>query len=200
MMIFEYQFTFKFQKGNPMKRIAVVCSLVICFSFAVFAQPRPAEKAQLPAMMATSETMSIAAKYQGGLFGFSEKETGVLKIDHDNERLVFFGKDKKEKFGIPYKSLMIVSPEAQVSTATTGKVLSHIPLPGAGLFGLMREKKRYLVIRFDDADVDVKGVVNFKVDDKELMHRMIQTIGAKANLSQRGDTVYRPRTAVKGEI
>ena len=182
-----------------MKRIIAVCSVFMCFSAAVFAQPRPAEKAQLPPMMATSETLSIVAKYQGGLFGYSEKETGVLKIDDENERLVFFGKDKKEMFGIPYKSLMIVSPEAQVSTATTGKVMSHIPLPGAGLFGLIREKKRYLVVRFDDPDVDVRGVVNFKVDDKESMHRMIQTIGVKAKLTQRGDTVYRPRT-VKGEI
>ncbi|MDQ3219587.1 MAG: hypothetical protein M3449_04690 [Acidobacteriota bacterium] len=181
-----------------MKRIIFVSSLVLCFSALTFAQPRPAEKAQLPALM-TSESMSIAVKYQGGLFGFSEKETGTLSTDDVNERLVFFGKDRKEKFGIPYKSLMIVSPEATVSTATTGKVMRHIPLPGAGLFGLMREKKRFLVVRFDDPDVDVRGVVNFKVDDKVLMQRMIQTIGVKAKLTQRGDTVYRPRP-IKREI
>ncbi|MBC7901506.1 MAG: hypothetical protein H7070_15790 [Saprospiraceae bacterium] len=182
-----------------MKKIVLLLSLAVCFSAIVFAQPRPAEKAQLPAVMSTAESMSITAKYQGGLFGFSEKETGTLKTDDENERLVFFGKDKREKFGIPYKALMIVSPEAAVSTATTGKVLSNIPLPGAGLFSLMKEKKRYLVVRFDDPDVDVKGVVNFKVDDKALLHKMIQTIGVKAKLTQRGDTVYRPRVA-KDEI
>lgn len=182
-----------------MKKNVLLLSLAFCFTAIVFGQPRPAEKSQLPAVMKTSEAMSIAAKYQGGLFGFSEKETGTLKTDDENERLVFYGKDKKEKFGIPYKSLLIVSPEAHVSTATTGKVMSSMPLPGAGVFGLIKEKKRYLVVRFDDPDVDVKGVVNFKVEDKELLQRMIQTIGVKANLTQRGDTVYRPR-AVKSEI
>lgn len=182
-----------------MKRIGLFLSLVFCFSVMAFAQPRPAEKAQLPAVMKTAEPSFFPAKYQGGLFGFNDKETGTLKLDDINERVVFLGKDKKEKFGIPYKSLLIVYPNATVSTATTGKVMSSIPLPGAGLFGLIREKKQFLVIRFDDPDVDVQGIVNFKVENKEVLQRIIQTIGVKANLTQRGDTVYRPRVP-KSEI
>ncbi len=73
-------------------------------------------------------------------------------------------------------------------------MISHIPLPGAGLAGLMKEKKRYLVVQFNDEDADVKGVVNFKLDDKALLESVIQTLGTKAKLTQRGDAFYRPRT------
>ena len=181
-----------------MKKILLISLIVLSFTFVAFAQPRPAERSQLPSVM-KSDASTFPVKYQGGLFGFNEKESGTLKLDDLNERVVFLGKDQKENFGIPYKALLIVYPNSSVSTATTGKVMSSIPLPGAGLFGLMKEKKRFLVIQFDDPDVDVKGIVNFKVENKELLQTIIQTIGVKANLKQRGDTVYRPRT-VKPEI
>ncbi len=99
------------------------------------AQPRPAEKSQLPAAPSAIVSTVFKAKYQGGLFGFTETEQGTLRMDDENERVVFFGKDNKEKFGIPYNALLIVSPQAKVSTATTGRVISMIPLPGAGLAG-----------------------------------------------------------------
>ena len=181
-----------------MKKLGLISFVVLSISVNAFAQPRPAEKAQLPAVMKTDSSV-FPVKYQGGLFGYHDKEAGTLKLDDINERVVFFGKDQKEKFGIPYKALLIVYPDSSVSTATTGKVMSSIPLPGAGLFGLMKEKKRFLVMQFNDPDVDVKGIVNFKVENKELLQTIIQTIGVKANLTQRGDTVYRPRT-VKSEI
>ena len=176
-----------------MKKLGLISLVVFSLSVIVMAQPRPAEKAQLPAVMKT-EASVFPVKYQGGLFGFHEKESGTLKLDDINERVIFLGKDQKEKFGIPFKALLIVYPNSSVSTATTGKVMSSIPLPGAGLFGLMKEKKLFLVMQFNDPDVDVKGIVNFKVENKQLLQTIIQTIGVKANLTQRGDTVYRPKS------
>lgn len=137
--------------------------------------------------------MSFEAKYEGGLFGFADKESGTLKFDDQNERLVFFGKDQKELFGIPYESLLVVSPQSNSVTSTTGNVVSHIPLPGAGLASLIKEKRRYLVLQFNDPDADVRGVVNFKLENKELLDSVVDTLGKKAEMTQRGDSYYRPR-------
>ena len=142
---------------------------------------------------------SFSAKYEGGMFGFTDKESGTLRIDDANQRLVFFGKDNREKFGIPYKSLMVIYPQSRSVRSTTGSVVSHIPLPGAGIAGLLREKRRYLVVQFSDPDADARGVVNFKLANKAILETVIRTIGEKAKMTQRGDAYYRPRV-VRSDI
>ena len=134
------------------------------------------------------------------MFGFNKKEEGTLKFDDENERLVFYGEDQKEKFHIPYKSVLVIYPQSKSVTSTTGNVVRHIPLPGAGLAGLIKEKRRYLVLHFDDPDVEAaKGVLNFKLEDKVLLDSVIQSLAGKAKLTQRGDAYYRPRQ-IKNEI
>ncbi len=134
------------------------------------------------------------------MFGYREKEVGTLRFDDDNERLVFFGKDQKEKFHIPYKSVLVIYPNSKSVTSTTGTVVRHIPLPGAGLAGLLREKRRYLVLHFDDPDVEAaKGMLNFKLENKELLESVLHSLAGKAKLTQRGDAYYRPKK-IKNEI
>jgi len=175
-----------------MKKIIWSICAAFLFAAAVNAQPRPVGTSTMTVARAAAPPM-FEAKYEGGLFGFNDREVGMIKLDDENQRLVFFGKDKKEWFGIPYKSLLVVSPSSKSVTSTAGHVVRNIPLPGAALGGLIKEKKRYLVVQFDDPDVDAKGVINFKIDDKDLLERVIQTLGQKANLTQRGDAYYRPR-------
>jgi hypothetical protein len=167
----------------------------------ILAQPRPIDKNQ-PAKTAPTATVAVvrspatfAAKYEGGMFGFNKKEEGTFKFDDMNERIVFHGKDGKEKVAIPYASMLVVSAQSKSVRSATGTAISVIPLPGAGLAGLIREKRRYLAINFDDPDVDAKGIVNFKLANKELLASVIQTLGEKAKLIQRGDAYVRPRTA-----
>jgi hypothetical protein len=170
------------------------------FASGVYAQPRPVEKASpQPAAQKAAAPESFMAKYEGGLFGYNQKQEGTLKFDDVNERLVFFGKDQKELFSIPYHSLLVIYPQSRSVTSNTGNIVSHIPLPGAFLGGLIKEKRRYLILHFDDPDVDAKGVVNFKLSNKELLDSVIQTLGDKAKLTQRGDAYYRKR-APKTEI
>ncbi len=123
----------------------------------------------------------------------------MLKFDDDNQRLVFFGKDQKEKFSIPYKSVQVIYPQSRSVTSTTGQVVRNIPLPGAFLDTLIKEKRRYLVLHFDDPDVEARGLVNFKLDNKELLDSVLQSLAGKANLTQRGDAYYRPKK-IKNEI
>ena len=60
----------------------------------------------------------------------------------------------------------------------------------------MKKKKNYLVIQFRDQDVDVQGTANFLLDTTELLNSVIQTLGEKAEMTQRGDAYYRPRNKV----
>jgi hypothetical protein len=167
------------------------------FALGTFAQPRVAEKPDpndpnAPKPAPAPE--SFEAKYEGGMFGYSKKEDGMLKFDDVNNRLVFYGKDKKEMLSIPYKSLLVIFPQSQSVQSTTGKVVSVVPYAGL-LGGFIKEKRRYLVVNYDDPDVDAKGLVNFKLDTKELLDSVIYALGQKAKLKQRGDAYYRPNTS-----
>ena len=177
-----------------MKKVLFLSSLVlfICV-LGGFAQVRPIEKPKKEITLKKDAPVSFLAKYEGGMFGFSSREEGTLKFDDENNRLVFYGKDRKEKFAIPYKSMLIVYPQSQSVNSTTTKVIKNLPLPGAVLAGFIKEKRRYLIINYDDPDVEAKGTVNFKLEDKELLDSVVLAIAEKAKLSQRGDAYFRPR-------
>ena len=177
-----------------MKKSAFIAITVFALALAAYAQPRPAETGSAAPVKAKPAPAIFAAKYEGGLFGFSKKEEGALKFDDDNERIIFLSKDGKERFGIPYKSLLVVSPQSRSVTSNTGHVVGAIPIIGAGILGgFIKEKRRYLVLQFNDPDADARGTTSFKLEDKGLLDSVIQTLGEKAKLTQRGDAYYRPR-------
>jgi hypothetical protein len=180
-----------------MKKLLLIAAAISVFSVAAFSQVRPMEKTPTSPAAKPQTPASVPVKYEGGMYGFGEKANGTLKFDDINSRLVFYGKDQKELFGIPYGSLTVIYPQSKAVTSTTGNVVKWIPLPGAGLAGFIKEKRRYLVVQFDDPDVDAKGTVNFKLDDKETLDSLLLVLADKAGLQQRGDAYYKPRTAKK---
>lgn len=157
-----------------------------------YAQPRPMEKQpDIKPTPTPAPPQSFPAKYEGGMAGYS-KEQGTLKFDDENERLVFFGKEGKELFGIPYASMLVIYPQSQSVQTTAGKVVSVVPYVGL-LGGFIKEKRRYLVVHFDDPDIEnAKGLTNFKLESKEILDSVIFALAGKANLKQRGDAYYRP--------
>lgn len=181
-----------------MKKIlfSIALGLFAGVSFAL-AQPRIVEKKpETKPEPAALAQVSYKVRYEGGMFGFSEKQTGTMKFDGNNYRLVFFGKNGKELFGIPYTAIQVISPQSKSVQSTGGKVMQQIPLPGAGIAGVfMRNKTRYMALSFDDQDVDAKGIINFKFDNQETLASAIQTLGVKAEMQQRGDAFYRPKKA-----
>ena len=187
-----------------MKKIILLSTFVLCFSAINFAQPPPAEKTEKKQETKRESKMpapnSFTAKYEGGMFGFDKSETGTLKFDDANKRIVFFDKAQKEQFAVPYAAMLMVYPQSKSVRSTTGTVVSAIPLPGAGLAGLMRSKKNYLVVNFSDPEVDVKGVVSFKLENKDLLGRVINTLGEKAKLTPRGGAFYRVKPAAKTDL
>jgi hypothetical protein len=178
-----------------MKKILFLSAIVCAFATVSLAQPRPMDKPAAKPTAKTPAPSSVPVKYEGGMFGFSERVEGTLKFDDDNSRLVFFGKDQKELFGIPYEAFLIIYPQSKAVTSTTGNVVKWLPLPGAGLAGFIKEKRRYLIVQFDDPDVDAKGTVNFKLANKEILDSVLSALAEKAALQQRGDAYYKPKTA-----
>jgi hypothetical protein len=176
-----------------MKKIFFLLAFgLLIFTSNALAQPRIIDKKPTnpPASLAP---VSFEAKYEGGMFGYSRKEEGTLKFDDANLRLVFFGKDNKEKFSIPYDAIIVLYPQSKSVQSTGGKVVQNVPLPGAGIAGMfMKDKKRYMIVNFDDPDIGTKGTVNFKIENQQLLDSVIQTLGSKAELQQRGEAFYRP--------
>ncbi len=181
-----------------MNKLIVAGAFVLCLSALAFSQPRPIDQTGSSRSAVKAAPASFPAKYEGGMIGYSTRENGTLKFDDVNERLVFFGKSGKEVFGVPYDLMLFVYPQSQSVTSTTGTVVSHIPLPGAGLAGFIKEKRQFLVIQFDDPNVDIKGLVNFKLENKDLLDSVLLTLGEKAGLKQRGDAYYRPKAVKPG--
>ena len=174
-----------------MKRLFIIALFLVSVASIAFGQPRPADKSANPNAKQSAPT--VAAKYEGGLFGFTQKIEGSLKFDEGNDRLIFVDKTQKEMFSLPYDSLNVIYPSSQSVTSTAGSIISHVPLPGAGLAGLLKEKRRYMVLQFDDPDADAKGSISFRIENKETLDSLILTLGTKAKLTSRGDAYYRPR-------
>ena len=192
--IMSFKTTLRYREMTSMRHLLFSIGALLLLAGVSFAQPRPIEsapKAKAPVAPAPS---SFGVKYEGGMFGYEHKEEGTLKFDDDNLRLVFFGKDQKEKFQIPYHSVLVIYPQSKSVTSTTGNVVSAIPLPGASLAGFLKEKRQYLIVHFDDPDIEAaKGVVNFKIESKELLDSVLIALAEKAELAQRGEAYYRPK-------
>ena len=161
-------------------------------------RPRTADP-QTPAPAATPRPApapaSVKAKYEGGVVGY-RKSDGTLNFDDPNGRLLFRDKTNRELFSIPYKAVVMAWPDTRSSTSTTGRVLASTVPYGLGLPGLlMRNKTRYLNIRYKDPDTSTEGAASFKIGEKEMLYSVLPTLGDKAELTQRGDAYIRPKQA-----
>ncbi len=174
-----------------MKKFLFLTIAIFCFFGISNAQPRPADKT-MPAVSPNAPD-SYETRYEGGIFGSSAKEKGTLRFDDTNERIVFYRENGKEMFSIPYASLVTVFPDSKQSVPQSGKVIGALPLPGAGLAGLMSKSTKYANLTFDDPDVEAKGTASFRFKDKAMLLTFIGKLGEKANMKARGDAYYRPR-------
>ncbi|MFL6375481.1 MAG: hypothetical protein ACJ73D_12500 [Pyrinomonadaceae bacterium] len=166
---------------------AAVCALA--FSAVALSQPRAPEKAQV-----ASTAIEWQVRYEGGVFGASTKEPGTIKVSDTDQRVMFIRKsDGKEMFSIPYEALIVLFPDSKSEVSTTNKVISHMPLPGAGIAGMMSSSIKYANIQFDDPDIDAKGTASFRFEDKKELLSFLDSLGPRAKMLQRGDAYYRAK-------
>lgn len=180
-----------------MKRLQVLSALALlcALSTAAHAQrPRAAGDAQQPATATTPSPAptTVKAKYEGGYTGAAIKQTGTLVFDDANGRLLFKDKFQKEYVSLPYKSLAAVWGDKRAVTSTAARVVGAAPY-GIGLASLLmpKSKSRYLVVQFDDPDTKVQGTTSFKLQNKEMLASVVNTLAQKAALRARGDAFIR---------
>jgi hypothetical protein len=141
---------------------------------------------------------TFKAKYEGGIFGYNKKQDGTLTFDDANNRLVFRNKEQKEVLHIPYQAVVGAYADTKAGRPKAAQVVGAIPLPyGANMLSwLARKKYRYLTLQFNDVDTNARGLTSFKVDTKELLTSVLNTLAEKAELEARGDGYIR-RVVVK---
>ncbi|MDQ5835679.1 MAG: hypothetical protein M3379_02760 [Acidobacteriota bacterium] len=151
--------------------------------------PTPAAQPNAPKPRPAPPT--VKAKYEGGVVGYRKSE-GTINFDDANSRLVFRDKNNRELFQIPYKAVVMAWPDTRSQTSTAGRVISAVPYGGLPAL-LMKSKSRYLNIRYQDPDIGTEGAASFKLGDKDLLYSVLDTLGDKAALTQRGDAYIRPK-------
>jgi len=176
-----------------MKRILLAAIAVFCFSALMYAQPKPVEKT--PDQSGKPNINSFKARYDHGIFGSTGKQKGYFKFDDANEKVTFYREDGREMFSFPYASLILIYPDTQEHMSQTANVITRIPVPGTALAGLKGTESKYLVIDYDDPDVDARGTATFKFNDKELLLTFIDSLGSRSKLKKRGQAYYRPRNS-----
>ncbi len=178
--------------------LALAASILLALAAAVSAQRQgtaQSQPAQTNAPKPPPAPASVKAKYEGGMVGYKKAE-GTLNFDDANARLVFRDKQGREFFGLAYNSLLMAWPDTKSSTSTTGRVLASTVPYGLGLPGLlMKNKSRYMNLRYHDPDTGTEGATSFKISDKAMLASVLDTLADKAGLAARGDAYVRRKDA-----
>ena len=172
--------------------------LVMITAGAVLAQ-RPRTITQDKTEAATNATppapapQTVNAKYEGGVFGYNKKMEGTLTFDEANQRLVFKDGKQKEILFIPYNAITGAYGDTHRVQPAAATVAGHIPSIYALPSRLIKTKVRYLTIQYDDPDSKVNGVTSFRLENKDILDSVLNTLAGKAGLYKRGDVFVKKK-------
>jgi hypothetical protein len=159
-----------------------------------FAQrPRSAEPEPQKTPAAKPAPKSVKAKYEGGVFGYRKTMDGTLTFDDDNNRLVFKDKKPPKEISIPYDSITSAFADSHKVRPAAATVASNVPTIYSLPAHFIKTKVRYLTLQYDDPDSHVSGITSFKLENKEMLESVLQTIAQKANMTLRGDVYVKKR-------
>src|ERR1700720_3661707 len=129
---------------------------------------------------------TVKAKYEGGVFGHNKKMEGTLTFEDTNQRLVFKNDKQQEIVSIPYNVITGAYGDTHAVRPPAASVASHIPYVGLPA-GFIKTKVRYLALQYSDPDSKVAGVTSFRLENKDLLDSVLNTLAGKAGLDKRGD-------------
>jgi hypothetical protein len=135
---------------------------------------------------------TVKAKYEGGVFGYNKAMEGTLSFDDNNSRLVF-KKDNKEVLFIPYNAVTSAFADTQKRRPAAATVASAIPLIYALPAQFIKTKVRYLTMNFYDPDTHVTGITSFRLENKEILTSVLQSLAEKTGMVARGEVYVRPK-------
>lgn len=135
---------------------------------------------------------TVNAKYEGGVFGYNKKMDGTLSFDEANQRLVFRNSQKKEILFVPYSAITGAYGDTHSVQPASATVASHIPYVGLPA-SLIKTKVRYLTVQYSDPDSNASGVTSFRLENKDILDSVLNTLAGKAGLTARGEVFVRKK-------
>ena len=178
-------------------RTIATLGLLLITALTAFAQrPRMSnDDASKPETVTTPPApapQTVKAKYEGGVFGYPKKLEGTLTFDDINQRLVFRNEKQKEVLFIPYNALTGAYGNTHSVRPAAATVASHIPLYGIPA-GFIKTKVRYLTLQYNDPDSKAAGVTSFRLENKDLLDSVLNTLAGKAGLTRRGEVFIKKK-------
>ena len=176
---------------------AMTILLLMALAHSAFAQrPRTISQdssepnTKMPAPSPAPST--VKAKYEGGVFGYNHKLEGTLTLDDTNQRLLFRNDKQKEILFVPYNAITGAYGDTHSVRPAAATVASNVPYVGLPL-GLIKTKVRYLTLQYSDPDSKVSGVTSFKLENKDILDSVLNTLADKAGLTRRGEVFVKKR-------
>jgi hypothetical protein len=148
-------------------------------------QDKPEPAANVPPPAPAPPT--VKAKYEGGVFGHRKKMEGTLNFDDVNQRLIFKDGKQKEILFFPYNALTGAYADTHSVRPAAATVVSHIPTIFALPANFVKTKVRYLTLQYSDPDSKVAGVTSFRLENKDILDSVLNSVATKAGLSKRGE-------------
>ena len=136
---------------------------------------------------------TVHAKYEGGVFGYNKKMDGSLTFDDANQRLVFKNDKQKEILFIPYNALTGAYADTHSVRPAAATVASNIPSIYSLPAHFIKTKVRYLTLQYNDPDSKVAGVTSFRLENKDILDSVLNTLAGKAGLNKRGDVYVKKK-------
>lgn len=137
---------------------------------------------------------TVKAKYEGGMFGYRKTMEGTLTFDDANSRLVF-KKDQKEVFFIPYSAVTSAFADTQKRRPKAATIASAIPIIYALPAQFIKTKVRYLTMNYYDQHTHVTGITSFRMENKEILASVLQSLADKAGMVPSGEIYVKARAA-----
>ncbi len=180
-----------------LKLVAGAVLVMVIVSAALAQRPRtvpqdaPAAAKSMPTPPPAPETVN--AKYEGGVFGYNKKMEGTLNFDDVNQRLVFKNDKHKELLFIPYTAITGAYADTHSVRPAAATVAGSLPSIYALPASLIKMKVRYLTLQYSDPDSKVNGVTSFRLENKDILDSVLNTLAGKAGLNKRGDVFVKKK-------
>jgi len=184
--------------NTPKKSVGVVMLIAAITGTAAAQRPRtiPADPGNNNATKPAAAPQTVKAKYEGGVFGYNKKQEGTLSFDDANNRLVFRNNQQQEVLSIPYSSISQEFADTQSRRPKSATILGSVPMIyGPNPIGFIKTKNQYVTLQFYDPDSHAGGVTSFRVENREICASIVNTLGEKAGLVQRGGIFVRQGTS-----
>ena len=178
-------------------RTIATLGLLVMMALTTFAQrPRmsndDASKPETATTPPAPAPQTVKAKYEGGVFGYPKKLNGTLTFDDTNQRLLFRNEQQKEVLFVPYNALTGAYGDTHSVQPKAASIGSHVPYVGYPI-GLIKTKVRYLTIQYNDPDSKASGVTSFRLENKDLLDSVLNTLANKAGLTRRGEVFIKKK-------